>query len=95
MVSEDDSWTEFLGVGGISLSEGFLVSFGVGVTVDSLDASFGVGVTEPLGDALVSLETDPLGVDGLETLFGVGGGDLILSGVGVDSYSKGFCNNMF
>lgn len=76
MVSEEDSWTEFLGVGGISLTEGLLVSFGV-------------GVTDPLGDALVSLVTDVLGVDGFETLFGVAGGDLILSGVGVVSYSKG------
>lgn len=74
-VPDEDSWTEFLGVAGISFTDGFgVVSLIVSlVTVDSLDAVF-----------------DPLGVEGLETLlgvvvvFGVDGGDLILSGVGVD-----------
>lgn len=67
------------------MTEGLRGTFGVGVTVVSFIEPLGVGVTEPLG---VDGALDPLGVDVFEVAFssmGVEGGDLILSGVGVDS----------
>lgn len=77
MVSDEDSCKEFLGTGGISFNDFLGVTFGVGVTVASLEVSLmeplGVGVTEPLDGAFSGAS---FGVGVIDPLFGdVGGVD--------------------